>query len=763
MNPILQLKGDLKQRKSNNGGGASNIPKESFVKIEKLEKLRSDLEEVKKFWLNEKLLNKVLVRAHYKEIVAKSNRIKGIFGKDSEANNKLVVGAKFKVNITEGKEEKKHIITYCITNKILNEAINKIQLIISFLKANSKQEISYNDINEINKKKIGNLFEGKNELSIPKSRFINIIVDAYYLEGFDVQKEVKDFDGNSIITIYDTGTKISEILEKLEIETLNYSIVDNTTVSLTKDQYNKLKNKAPYLISMGVKDLMSIDPVSSLENNDWVVAIPDPTNEPTIGVIDTLFDKRVYFSKWVEFKNMLDKNITTSQKDYEHGTMVSSIIVDGPTINPELDDGCGRFKVRHFGVAPASEFSILSILKSIEEIIVSNRDIKVWNLSLGSKIEIQENYISYIAALLDKIQYENNVIFVVAGTNKELPNVEKIGDPADSINSIVVNSVGFDGKPANYARKGPVLSFFRKPDVSYYGGTRGNYIKVCGPNGEAKIAGTSFAVPWITRKVAYLIEVLGLTRELAKALIIDSAAGWENNLNDHNLIGYGIVPKHINDIIKTDPSEIKFLISGVSEKYDTYSYDIPVPIDSKIKKHPFVSKSTLCYFPKCSRNQGVDYTNTEMDIHFGALVLKNEKTTIKSINENRQSENENLSLKESKARKLFRKWDNVKHIRENKTTAEGRPRQPKDVIKNYSWGISIKTKARQSFLDGKNLAFGVVVTLREIYGKNRIDDFIQQASGRGWFVKKIEIKNKIDIYNKASEEIKFNNDDLNKN
>jgi hypothetical protein len=33
----------------------------------------------------------------------------------------------------------------------------------------------------------------------------------------------------------------------------------------------------------------------------------------------------------------------------------------------------------------------------------------------------------------------------------------------------------------------------------------------------------SFAAPWIARKLSYLIDILGLNRELAKALIIDAA------------------------------------------------------------------------------------------------------------------------------------------------------------------------------------------------------------------------------------------------
>ena len=36
----------------------------------------------------------------------------------------------------------------------------------------------------------------------------------------------------------------------------------------------------------------------------------------------------------------------------------------------------------------------------------------------------------------------------------------KIGSPADSLNSLVVNAVDFRGKSASYTRVGPVLSFF---------------------------------------------------------------------------------------------------------------------------------------------------------------------------------------------------------------------------------------------------------------------------------------------------------------
>ena len=103
----------------------------------------------------------------------------------------------------------------------------------------------------------------------------------------------------------------------------------------------------------------------------------------------------------------------------------------------------------------------------------------------------------------------------------------KIGSPADSLNSLVVNAVDFRGKSASYTRVGPVLSFFHKPDISYYGGDGPGYMDkmvVCRDDmGAAYVSGTSFAAPWISTKLAYLIHVMGLSREVAKALLIGSS------------------------------------------------------------------------------------------------------------------------------------------------------------------------------------------------------------------------------------------------
>lgn len=51
--------------------------------------------------------------------------------------------------------------------------------------------------------------------------------------------------------------------------------------------------------------------------------------------------------------------------------------------------------------------------------------------------------------------------------------------------------------------------------------------------------------------------------------------------------------------------------------------------------HPFFAKATLAYFTQSNRNQGVDYTSTEMDIHLGRIAEQKGKAVIKAIDYNR--------------------------------------------------------------------------------------------------------------------------------
>lgn len=746
MNDILQLKGSFEQRENSIGFGPSKLLAHQCVTVEHLQSLINDLKKLIDFWKDNRLLKKTLISVYYTRVVPKSNRISRLLNFDTIPNNSIV-GAKF--NISNKKH--KHIITHYVAIYALKTTIQDLEKTIDILNYFFNGKIDTETFNDkSNFLKIDFAQYSSNDRTFPKTAFEQVIVDSSFVERFGINKLNNDIEQESLVTFYDTQTNLIELLEKLGIVVTPNQTLNNTTVLLDENHLKILFDKAPYLVSMATEDLSQLDPYEFEKslNNNGILKIVDPTNEPTIGVIDTQFDTNVYFSKWVKSTSLIDPNIEMKSVDFNHGTNVVSVIVDGPTLNPNLDDGLGNFKVRHYGVALASGFSSFSIIKEIHNIILENPSIHVWNLSLGSNKEINDNFISAEGAELDKIQYENDVIFIIAGTNKVgTSKDQKIGAPADSLNSIVVNSVDSHNQPASYTRKGIVLSFFAKPDVSYYGGTNGEYMNVVDPLGLGKVTGTSFAAPWIARKTAYLIEVLGLQKEVAKSLIIDSAIGWKDGVDNSSIAlkGYGVVPQHINQIIKSQEDEIRFVVTGVSEKYDTYNYNFPIPMVNG--KYPFIAKATLVYFPKTSRNQGVDYTNTELDIKFGR-IKNNGK--IYDIRGNNQTDDTSFVL-EDDARSLFRKWDNVKHIGEV-LTPRTRARQG---YNNPNWGMSIKTKERLNNHDGEGIRFGVVITLKEITGKNRIEDFIQQASLRGWLVNRLSIENQIEIYQQADEEIKF--------
>ena len=720
---------------------ARRLPKEdSVVTVEHFISLRSQLEEIYKFWDNQNILSNCLLSVYYNEIIAKSNRLQKLFSFHVKDSNSTIVGARY-----IGTETKRHVITHCVTKPNLQDTIDSVNFVIEFIQVRFGDKIIGKQIDDIN----------KNVIELPdktKSKFVGIVVDCYYIEKFniDMEPEAIDVNGEQIITLYDTGMDTDELLHKIGItDFLSNRKIDDTTVLLSPYQLEKLKANAPFLVSMSVTNVAELKPedVDTINKNQPL--IENPHNEPVVGVIDTPFNKSAYFSEWVKDSIEFDEKKFPIQ-DYRHGTKVSSIIVDGPSFNHNLEDNCGRFRVRHFGVMPGGRFSSFAILQSIKKIVENNRDIKVWNLSLGGILEVNPNSISPEAAILDKIQYENDVIFIVAGTNKTKinPNVRRIGAPADSINSIVVNAVDENGKPTNYSREGIVLSFFNKPDIGYYGGTSTHPLMAHDAYGLSYAVGTSYAAPWITRKMAFLIYKMGLSREIAKALLIDSAVKWRGNEDPSKLIGFGVVPIKIDDIIKSPDDEIKFVMQGTSELYDTYTYKIPVPIYKE--KQPYIAKATLCYFPKCNRNQGVDYTNTEMDLHFGRI--KPNGKGIATINDNKQNNDDEICyLREGSARRHFRKWDNVKHICEF-----FKPRgSAKTVYGSGLWGLSIKNVDRLGGNDGKGVRFGLVITLKEIRGVNRYQEFIQQCSLKAWLVNEIDVENRIDLYNKAEQEITF--------
>lgn len=116
MNNVLELKGKRFEQasKTSRGGGAA-MNSRVIVTSERIFRLIERLNQLKNFWKNENQpFNGILVSVYYNKIVAKTNRISGIF--KGEKSNYAIVGAKFNPNKT------KHIITYFLDLSDLDES-----------------------------------------------------------------------------------------------------------------------------------------------------------------------------------------------------------------------------------------------------------------------------------------------------------------------------------------------------------------------------------------------------------------------------------------------------------------------------------------------------------------------------------------------------------------------------------------------------------------------------------------------------------------
>lgn len=743
MNKILKLSGkNLIQTKKNNNGGGVRIPKNSKVTAQHLRTLAEQLDEILTKWKNYDFFSGNLVNVVYKEVVAKSNRVSEIFGDNSIES---IRGARYE-SPDALKKDTLLLITYYFSDDVIQKAIVDLRKTAEALEKDFNGEITNDEMEKISSRQF-------RFLSV--SKFKKIIKDSVYISRFEFPRAVAmNTTIAQVINFYRTEASVSSILEKLGFDYKRLEKLDDFTFIASPSDLITLLDKVPFLISMSCSDFSKIavdDVVDGPLDNVFKLPIPKSSNEPVIGVLDTRFDGRVYFSDWVESENLLDKEILRSHSfdGVGHGTQVSSIIVDGPALNPELDDGCGRFRVKHFAVASSGVGSAVSTLKNILKAVNDNPDIKVWNLSLGSVSEVSPNTISYIAYELDKLQAErSDLIFVIAATNKKA-SIEDlfIGSPADSINSIVVNACTKKGGITTYSRHGPALSFFTKPDVCVFGGDDSEPMKTALVYSMQETSGTSYAAPWIARKLAYLMYKVGLNREEAKALIIDSTLDWTSPSVKNNHHGFGRVPVKISDVLKVSNSEIKFFVSGILSDQLVQAYKIPVPIIDG--KFPYVARAVLTYFPRCNRSMGVEYTDTELDIHFGRVVKRNSRITIDCINNNTQGDPGKLYLPEGMVRDKLRKWDNTKIVVE-KFNSRKRAKQ----VGEGTYGLKIMRTERGIGFSAP-IRFAAVITLKNIKKMNVLSTFINNCILSGWLVEQINVEIASKLYSESEEELKF--------
>ncbi|MCM1124732.1 MAG: serine protease, partial [Eubacterium sp.] len=195
MNNVLELKGKrFVQASRTSGGGGASMNSQKVVTNGQLLRLVDKIGQIREFWEQEKRpFEGILISVYYNKIVAKSNRIAGLFkGKDS---NYAIVGAKF------NKEKTKHIITYFLDIKDLDDSVELLLKTSDIMRTRFSEgidKIAFDDNNTMDRIP----FE---RFSITKSAFRQVVADVSYIEDFEVEMAVRQL-GQSIVTLYNTRT-----------------------------------------------------------------------------------------------------------------------------------------------------------------------------------------------------------------------------------------------------------------------------------------------------------------------------------------------------------------------------------------------------------------------------------------------------------------------------------------------------------------------------------------------------------------------------
>ena len=251
MNSVLQLKGQFEHQKNPTGFGPKNLPTNSQVSVQHLVQLKNQLESVLNTWRKETVLGGALVSVYYRDVVAKSNRISALLSYKSQKSNDSIRGAKFAEDA-----KPKHIFTHFVRLAVLEDSINKLSACVSILNRSYNGVIAYEDIDLLNKK--AKKYEHTDLIS--QSTFIQVIIDAYYVERFGIERATEAVTEQTIVTIYNTGVRTIDLMQKLGIDMIEAEMIGETTLRLSPRKMKLLQDKAPYLISMQVRDLAEISP-----------------------------------------------------------------------------------------------------------------------------------------------------------------------------------------------------------------------------------------------------------------------------------------------------------------------------------------------------------------------------------------------------------------------------------------------------------------------------------------------------------------------
>jgi hypothetical protein len=499
-----------------------------------------------------------------------------------------------------------------------------------------------------------NSFSPAIELSEEDGLVLKVILIDYHDYDLNqiVRKSFEEFCAEKNFAIESGKYSISDNIYRVEIATTDELGVlddfDGLLAITTMPEYEIVLDEMPEDLAIPVKQ--------PIEGRTY----------PIVGVLDTGVEPIQHINPW-----LVDMGFTPSFTDdvidKRHGTFVTGVLLCGDQLeghNYTGTDGCHIFEAIVYPNRDKQKITEDELVYEIRQVIEKySKDVKVWNLSLGTNTEASLTEFSTFGQELDKMQEDFDVIIIKSVGNCENYKIGKprsrIAKSADSVRSLVVGSLAHDkaqydldlkNHPSPFTRVGPGPANIYKPDLVHYGGNAGLYagrsihngVKSFGVNGViTKAIGTSFATPRISALVAGLYQTLNESFNplLLKALLIHSAKYPEEMKMDIadklRLAGFGM-PANIDDILYNSANEITLILQDSIERGNYINImDFPYP-QSMVDENGFFYGEisiTLATNPILEpKQQGMEYCQSNVELKFGTYDEKIERDlTVQTI------------------------------------------------------------------------------------------------------------------------------------
>lgn len=286
-------------------------------------------------------------------------------------------------------------------------------------------------------------------------------------------------------------------------------------------------------------------------------------------------------------------NLTGKARDVDdenHGSGVTAAVLYGDVAN----NGAALVPaahVTHYQICPGPDHNAEEfpwVLRQIQE-VARRTDARIVNLSVGPKAPVEDREPHRWTAVLDKIAYERQILFVTAagnnGTKDAATGLNRVQSPSDMVNGL---SVGASNQPAHasqwdaasYSGRGPGRPGARiQPAVMAFGGTPQQPFGRLRPTGEVfrDHHGTSYAAPVVTNALARISAQLGGRSDAntLRALAIHFA----EKTNAHQLIdvGHGRLSDDVDRLLYCGPEQATVIYQGVIKRDEVRAYQLPVP------------------------------------------------------------------------------------------------------------------------------------------------------------------------------------------